>query len=351
VLDVDIAPGTAVLRFPDPERRLAAVRLVCDLFKREPPRPFRRMRDGAWELRLRGLRVDRLEYRLQVEDHDGSTRLILDPSAGTSESPFGPVSSLELDGYRRPSWLNGPAPAGTIEPLELASRSLRAAVAGRLWSAPGLEPGEPAPLLVVHDGPEYAAYSALVRFLEAAVARGDVRRHRAALLAPLERDEHYSASARYSRALATELLAALAGPAPTPAGERFRVGMGASLGALSMLHAQRRHPAAFGALALQSGSFFQRRLDRHEAGFPRFSRITRFVAEVLRATSWTAPVPVAMTCGTGEENLANNIAMLAALRAQGYPATLLEVRDGHTWTGWRDALDPALPRLLADVWA
>ena len=65
--------------------------------------------------------------------------------------------------------------------------------------------------------------------------------------------------------------------------------MGASLGALAMLHAQRRHPGTFGALFLQSGSFFTPRYDAHESGFPRYQRIVRFVRETLRAAS--APRP------------------------------------------------------------
>jgi enterochelin esterase family protein len=347
----DAARGTVLLRVPDPDRRLAAVRLVSDLFKRQPPLPFRRARDGDWELSLRDLSVDRLEYRLQLVDGDGATRVVLDPGAGTAAGPFGLLSSVELDGYQPPRWLADDPPPGRLEPLELQSRSLRATVGGKLWTAAELGQGEPAPLLVVHDGPEYAEYSALVRFLESAVARGDLRPHRAALLAPVQRDEHYSASTRYTRALAHELLPALSTPAPALPGARFRVGMGASLGALAMLHAHRLEPATFGALVLQSGSFFRRRTDGHERDFSRFGRIARFVGGVLRATSWDAPVPVALTCGSGEENLANNRALLAALRRQGYPATLHEVRDGHTWTGWRDALAPTLPRLLADVWA
>jgi enterochelin esterase family protein len=300
---------------------------------------------------LRGLPVDRLEYQFELVGADGTSQLALDPAAGVVEGPFGAKSSRELDGYHPPDWLAADAPAGALEPLELPSRALRAAVTGLLWSAAGLDPAEPAPLLVVHDGPEYAEYSQLVRFLDAASARGEIRPHRAALLAPVERDEHYSASARYTRALARELLPALAGLAPTPPGLRFRVGMGASLGALAMLHAQRVEPETFGALVLQSGSFFRARTDRYERSFGRFARIARFVGSVLGAESFARPVPVALSCGTGEENLPNNRAVHAALARQGYPATLLELRDGHTWTGWRDALAPSLPRLFADVWA
>ena len=347
----DGAAGSLVLRFPDPERRLAAVRLVSELFKREPPRTLRQRSDGTWELALRDLPVDRLEYQLELVGADGTSELALDPAAGVVAGPFGAKSSLERDGYDPPDWLEAEAPAGLLEPLELPSRTLGAPVTGLLWSAAGLDPAEPAPLLVVHDGPEYAEFSQLARFLEVAVARGDVRGHRAALLAPVERDEHYSASARYTRALTRDLVPALAELAPAPAELRFRVGLGASLGALAMLHAQRHEPLAFGALVLQSGSFFRPRTDRHERSFGRFARIARFVGTVLRAESFARPVPVAMSCGTGEENLVNNRAMHAALVRQGYPATLLELRDGHTWTGWRDALAPTLPQLLADSWA
>ena len=38
--------------------------------------------------------------------------------------------------------------------------------------APGLAPTAPAPLLVVHDGPELARYAALDRYLAVAVAAG-----------------------------------------------------------------------------------------------------------------------------------------------------------------------------------
>jgi enterochelin esterase family protein len=122
--------------------------------------------------------------------------------------------------------------------------------------------------------------------------------------------------------------------------------MGASLGALAMLHAHRRHPRSFDALLLQSGSFFRQRWDKYESGFPRYRRITRFVGTVLRAASAERAIPIALTCGTSEENLANNRAVADALVNQGYPAWLGLVRDGHNWTCWRDAFDPHLPALI-----
>jgi enterochelin esterase family protein len=116
-----------------------------------------------------------------------------------------------------------------------------------------------------------------------------------------------------------------------------------------MLHAQRRHPKTFDGLFLQSGSFFRQRSDKVESGFGRYQRITRFVGTVLRDTTAERPVPVAITCGTSEENRPNNHAVADALTAHGYAAWLAEIRDGHTWTCWRDAFDPNLPALIEAV--
>jgi enterochelin esterase family protein len=149
----------------------------------------------------------------------------------------------------------------------------------------------------------------------------------------------------YAGALVRELLPEIAKRAP----HGSRIGVGASLGALAMLHAHVRHPKAFDGLLLQSGSFFRQRHDKHESDFPRYQRITRFVGSVLRGAEAGRTIPVAITCGTAEENRANNEDIAAALTEQGYAAWLAEVRDGHTWTGWRDAFDPHLPALIEAV--
>jgi enterochelin esterase-like enzyme len=126
--------------------------------------------------------------------------------------------------------------------------------------------------------------------------------------------------------------------------------MGASLGGLAMLHAQRRHPGTFGALFLQSGSFFTPQFDSQESGFPRYQRIVRFVRATLREGVHPDPVPVALTCGCAEENMENNSLMARTLANQGYPATLHEVPDLHNYTAWRDAFEPHLTSLLARTW-
>ena len=127
-----------------------------------------------------------------------------------------------------------------------------------------------------------------------------------------------------------------------------RIGMGASLGALAMLHAHLRHPGTFDGLLLQSGSFFRQRFDKHESSFGRYRRVTRFVGTVLRDAG--EPIPVALTCGTAEENRANNLVVAESLAAQGYPAWYADIRDAHNWACWRDAFDPHLRHLLKRAW-
>jgi enterochelin esterase family protein len=226
---------------------------------------------------------------------------------------------------------------------EVAVRVLGEDLAVRVWS-----PEEGAlPLLVAHDGPEYDERAALTRHAARLVERGAVAPFRVALLPPGQRDEWYSASAVYGRALCHRIIPALRDEMDV-AGKP--VGMGASLGALAMLQAQRTWPGTFAGLFLQSGSYFVPRFDRHESGFPRYGRVVRFVRRVLRAPSHPDPVPAALTCGTREENLHNNRLMASALAAQGYPAALDELPEDHDFTGWRHALHPHLERLLARLW-
>lgn len=345
-----------VLRLDDRSRRLRAVRFLSDLTKRSAPPAYTRVRGGrAWELRLPRLPVDRIEYELELVHRDGGTEVGRDPSnPKVAPGAFGEKSVLELDGYAPPPWLDDDeAPRGDVSPISLRVRSLRNAVLeGLLWSSAESEPEEPLPLLIVHDGPEYERYTALTRYLDAETAELQLPPMRAALLAPVlgERDDHYSASARYSAAFRTTILPTLLERVPTPDERRARIGMGASLGALSMLHLHRLAPETFGGLFLQSGSYFRRRSDRQEAGFERFARVVRFVGTVLNAREWEDPIPVTMTCGAGEENLQNNRAVAAALAAQAYPVELIENRDAHTWVGWRDTFDPHLTALIQRVW-
>jgi enterochelin esterase-like enzyme len=336
-----------LLRLADPDERYAAVRLCADLPLPDERRAYAR-HNGEWRLELAAPPVARLEYELEVVDHDGESARVRDPG-NPHEAPgaFGEKSVLLLPGYRAPGWLAEDGVPGQTQELVTPGRGLGTEVHVGIWSPADAGPGERLPLLVAHDGPEYDRLAGLTRFAAAGIGSGALPRHRVALLAPGERDEWYSASARYAGALVRDVLPAIRAAVGV---DGAPVGMGASLGALAMLHAQRRHPGTFGALFLQSGSFFTPQFDSQESGFPRYQRIVRFVRATLREGVQADPVPVALTCGSAEENLDNNRLMARTLANQGYPAALHELPDMHNYTAWRDAFEPHLTALLARAW-
>jgi enterochelin esterase family protein len=71
---------------------------------------------------------------------------------------------------------------------------------------------------------------------------------------------------------------------------------------------------------------------------------------VLNGAPAATPIPITLTCGAPEENLANNRAVATALRRQGHTAALHVNRDAHNYVAWRDTLDPHLVDLLARAW-
>jgi enterochelin esterase family protein len=327
-----------VFSLPDPRRALRNVSLVHELTR---PRHVPLARHGAqFELTFSRPPVDRLEYLLEIESRDGDNRLTPDPGNPLhAEGPFGPKSVVEFPGYAPPEWLaDEDSATGELRDVELPGRFGTTAL---VWSAAETDPAEPLPLVLVHDGPEYAEYCSLLRLLDHLVAFGEVPPFRAALLPPPgDRNETYSASARYARTLVGEWLPALRPYTGRP------LGLGASLGALALLHAHWTYPGMLGGLFLQSGSFFRRRLDPQESGAPRFARITRFVSRVFGGRGEIERIPVTLTCGTGEENLGNNRGVAGALQRQGWQAALVEHPDAHNWVSWRDSLHPHLAELL-----
>jgi enterochelin esterase-like enzyme len=199
------------------------------------------------------------------------------------------------------------------------------------------------PLLVVLDGPEYVKRARLLPTLRSLVEARSLPAHRVVLVVPHDRLETYSASAAYARALVAAL-DELDGNSPS------RVGLGASLGALALLHAHRIEPPAFAGLFLQSGSYFRRRTDAQEARFPRYSRIERFVGTVLNGKGDPRPVPTTITCGLEEENYGNNAVLAQALARQNYAVDFHAARGRHDWPTWRRALETHLAPLLRRAW-
>lgn len=329
-----------VVRHADPEHRASKVSVWAHLHLGDTS-----MHEvvGGWEIRLEDLPVDRFEYLLDVDGERG-------PDPGNPRvvpGPFGDHSWLALPAYCEPGWLG-------LEqvPGERASLTLSRTAVGRLdaeiWSPVEAAADERLPLLISHDGPEMDAYGGLTAYVGAMIGAGRLPRMRVALVGPGNRNKRYAANPAYARALTTRLVPALIDAVPT-AGRPVLTGQ--SLGALAALHAAWTSPTTFAGLFLQSGSYFTPELDPQESGFEFWPQVTGFVATVHAATQAAPDAPPAtLVCGSGEENYADNLAMRDQLARVGVETAWGEVRDGHTFTCWRDTLDPYLTDLLLRVW-
>lgn len=330
----EVEQDAVVFRLADPDHAHERVSVWLDLV---PPAGWPdeldlEAVDGGWELRLPVPDLDCLEYLLVA---DGTTAP--DPANPEQvDGAFGAHSVLTMPGYAPPAWLDLEPRPGTRATRTVAGVHLE------VWSPDGFD-DEPLPLLLVHDGPQMEQFG---RVLHYAATRRPLR---VALLGPGDaRDERYAANPAYADVLVHQVLPAVTDAHPTRA-EPVLVGQ--SLGGLAALHAAWLHPESFAGVACQSGSFFTPVLDPQESGFAFFERVVGFVASVHESTG--APVdfpPVALTCGTAEENLANNRLLHTHLLDLGVEAAWGEVRQGHTWTCWRDSLDPHLGALLDRVW-
>ncbi len=329
-----------VVRYADPEHRVERVGVWSDL---ELGDTTMTRVEGGWEVRLTPP-VDRFEYLLDVAGD-----LLPDPgNPQVVPGPFGDHSWLGLSGYRPPDWL-------ALEPVESVrvpvwvSRTSAGRIDVELWSPADAGSSERLPLLISHDGPEMDAYGDLTTYVGAMVGAGRLPRMRVALVAPGARNKRYAANPRWARALGGRLVPALR---DTVQVEGRPVLMGQSLGGLAALHAAWTDPGTFAGLFLQSGSYFTPELDGQESGFEFWPEVTGFVATVHAAEQAAPDAPVTtLVCGTAEENYANNLVMRDQLTRVGVRTGWGEVRDGHTWTCWRDTLDPHLTELLHRVWS
>ncbi len=341
MLGTEVDGDDVVVRYADPGHTASRVSVWAHLHLGDTAM---QQVAGGWEVRLTDLPVDRLEYLLDV---DGDLRP--DPSnPRRTPGPFGEHSWIALPAYVEPRWLDIRPIVGERVPLTL-SRTGAGRIDAEIWSPAGTGPNDQLPLLVSHDGPEMDTYGGLTAYAGAMIAEGTLPPIRVALVSPgPRRNKRYAANPAYSRALTNRVLPALTDAVAT----RGRpVLIGQSLGALAALHAAWTSPTTFGGLFLQSGSFFTAQLDPQESGFEHWREVTGFVSSV-RAATQAAPgaPPVTLTCGTAEENYANNLAMRDHLAGVGMETSWGEVRDGHTWTCWRDALHPHLTDLLTRVW-
>lgn len=301
--------------------------------------------DLGWELDIPRPPAHRVEYLFRVSVGDDTVTITDPTNPRRVAGVFGDHSWLPMPGYTEAAWLDAARVNGHTRPWELDTTD--GPVTGALWAPADAWRGSELPLLICHDGSQMAQYGRLTDFLATAIAARELPPLRALLLDPgPHRDARYAANPHYAKALVTEVIPALARQVAV---QNKPVLMGQSLGALAALYAARRYPGSFAGLFLQSGSFFTPELDPQEAGYSHWAAVTGFTSTLNRAEP-PERIPTTIVCGSEEENITNNRALAAHLAARGGDIEWGEVPDGHTWTTWRDLLDPHLTRLLRRAW-
>jgi enterochelin esterase-like enzyme len=335
------------LIFTIEDPRHLAVRVALDADDAVAGRRLFRRTAKGWTLAIPRPELTRLEYRLVVTDRKGHTTVVCDDeNPERVRTAFGERSVALMPGYERPAWMQ----QREVEAGEFVELTHSDEVVGdirmRRWSPSELAADAAAPMLVVHDGPEYVELADLVHYAGAMIGAGTLPSFRILLFQPVERDEWYAANADY---VAAELEAIDMVGRQTPVSDRPVI-MGASLGGLCALLVALAAQPRFDGVFAQSGSFFQPELDPQEASYPFFEQVTKAVASIASSPPTEHPLVVGLTCGALEENADNNAAMAELLSDLGHHVTYAEVADLHNYTAWRDSLDPALTDVLRSVW-
>jgi enterochelin esterase-like enzyme len=347
----------ATVRFAllDTEGLVTNVRLHHGLAGHHNPPSFVNEGDGLFTLEFEAGDAWRVEYMFELLGPNGFTTTVHDPlNPLLAEGPFGGKSVVLREGCVDTIWLADPHPdwVGEFHELPIALSGpgrIKGKRSSAIWQPPPPEhgPWRELPLLLFLDGTDYVRFGHMRRILENLVGCGRLAPCRAVFVAPLQRNEEYSANPAMPEWI-ERLMMKVGEVSPLPEREQ-RFAVGTSLGALCLLHAQSVNANLFGGLALQSGSYFQPDTDSVESKFPHFGRIVQATTHILGHGLGApgTPTRIAATCGTAGENIRNNDRMMETLARSGANIVSYQrVRDAHNWTAWRNCIGEALMALL-----
>ena len=284
----------------------------------------------------------RVEYKLEITER-GRSHLIRDPlNPHLARDPYGANSVVHAEGYELPDWtLPDPeARPGTVEEIELESEAFGDTRRVLVYQPARFREERRYPLLIVHDGPDFARFAGLQTVFDNLIHRLEVAPMVVALIESANRLGEYADDERHAKFLADELVPAMEERYPVAQRPDARGLVGASFGAVASLSAAWRNPGVFGNLFLLSGSFAFTDIGDHEKG-PLFDPVVRFV-NAFRAEPGRPSERVFLTCGTYESPIYYNRAMAPVLQATGMELKYVEARDGHNWENWRDRMREGL---------
>lgn len=219
----------------------------------------------------------------------------------------------------------------------------------RLWSPDGYPAQSRRPLIVVHDGSDYENRCHFTSYIADLIDQNVIEPCNVALLDPddersIHRLERYGASDEYRDLLQNVVLPTILERAPT---DGPIIGVGASMGALALLHSA----DVFDSLFLQSASIHHSDYgdeDDYRKTYLEYPRVKQFVEAAREQLTSDHKLHINMTCGE-EPNYRGNQALFYALRAQGHVLDGGPVAGGHDYESWGNAFEPHLRDLLIGV--
>lgn len=301
-----------------------------------------------WHLTVAIPEGSRIEYKFDVIN-GGTHGWINDPlNRLVAEDPFGANSVCQAHGYETPEWSlpDDAAPSGRFEELTVASAAFGEERAARVYLPAGFRDDAAYPLVVAHDGEDFAAYAGLATVLDNLIDRGDIAPVVVALTQSPDRMREYTDDPRHAAFLCDELLPALHARYPLHDDAAEHALMGASLGAVASLTAAWRRPGVFGRLLLKSGSFMVTETG-YQSRDPVFERIYHVMAE-FRDNPGALPGRIFVSCGLYEGLIKENRVLVDFLRDHGADVLFVEALDGHHWQNWRDQLRAGLAWVFPD---
>ncbi len=316
------------------EADAVALRHWMDVFRPLPPFS-RHVGTDLWSLTVDLPERSRIEYKISVKS-GGRRRLVLDHlNPNRARDPFGTNSVVTGPNYQRPAWslpTSGVA-QGTVSEMAIRSEVFDDTRRTRLY-LPAVAGTGTLPLLIAHDGSEYAEYAALTTVLDNLIAAREIPPMACILSDPQDRVHEYTGDSRQADHVVSEIIPAVGEQAAIDASHI--VALGASLGGVSSLHAAWRHPGTFSALILQSGSFVAALGGKHRRG-PVFGPVVEFMDAFLE-TPGQLPERMHLSCGRFDGLITENRRMAQHLQTLGVDVEYEEVPDGHNWENWRDRL-------------
>lgn len=312
------------------------------------PMPLERIGDSdLWTVTTVLPEGSRVEYQIEIRKGEDYERFNDPLNARLAHSPMGSSSVCAAVGYRVPDWVSfdPEARAGELVDEVVSSKALRRDQPVQVYLPARFNRAQRYPLLVVHDGPDYLAYTAMKTVLDNLIHRLDVDPLVAVFVPPGDRLTEYPNHAPHARFIARELVPLLGERLPLIDTPEARALMGSSFGGVASLSTAARFPGFFGALMLQSASLVSTDIGFDHGGGPAFDPVVTFV-NGFREKPQQVVDRIFMTCGVYEPLITPNRSMVPVLRHTGTRVHYKESRDGHNWENWRDGLGEGLAWLF-----